>query len=287
MKIIDLKYPYNLKKLVDPHKIVLALGFFDGVHLGHQKVISEAKKIALRKGLPLAVMTFDKHASEVFSGPKAPFKIRYLCNLSQKERLLEDIGVDILYVVEFTMEFASLSPYEFVESFIIKLNSDTVVAGFDYTFGKYGIANMKKMQVYSEGRFDVIMIPEETYQGEKIGSTLIRQLIKLGEINSANELLGHIYEIEGSIIVRKGKQSFDKFVQKNEFQVRPADGIYDGEVELSGEKFPVQIRMLNNNAEIIGKCNWLMTGRNVKIRFLNSKSTKKGASVMNILQRLN
>ncbi|EJE99958.1 FAD synthetase family protein [Liquorilactobacillus mali] len=287
MKVIDLKYPYDLKKLSDTHKVVLALGFFDGVHLGHQKVISEAKKTALRKKLPLAVMTFDKHASEVFSGPNEPFKIRYLCNLSQKKQLLENAGVDILYVVDFTRKFAVLSPYEFVEDFIVRLNSDSVVAGFDYTFGNHGTANMEKMRMYSEGRFNVTTVPKETYQGEKISSTLIRQLIKLGEISFANELLGYAYEIEGNISVRKGKQSFNKFSLKNEFQVRPADGIYSGEAETSMGKFSVQIKMINNNVEISSNVNKLLNGENIKIRFFNNKTFQRHTSVMNILQRLN
>lgn len=111
------------------------MGFFDGVHRGHQEVIGRARSIAEKDQLKLAVMTFNQHPSIVFQKLN-PDHHKYLSTVSRKEELMEKIGVDFLYEVDFTSAFASLTPQDFVEQYIVGLHAQTVVAGFDYTFGK-------------------------------------------------------------------------------------------------------------------------------------------------------
>ena len=105
MEIIHLSYPIT-KELTHTH-VVLALGFFDGVHIGHQKLIKRAQEVAKKKQLPLMVLTFDRHPKEIYLG-RTDFE--YLDNLSEKAKKMEKLGVDYLAVAPFTEGFSKLSP---------------------------------------------------------------------------------------------------------------------------------------------------------------------------------
>ncbi|WP_407892193.1 hypothetical protein [Lacticaseibacillus sp. N501-2] len=166
---------------------VLALGFFDGVHLGHQHVIKTARQIAQQRQLPLAAMTLDRHASTLFS--KRPFD--YLTTLDQKAALMADLGVQTLYVARFTREFAALTPPAFVNDYLVALQAQVVVCGFDYTFGQFGAAGVEALETLGRSHFETRVVACLTQDREKISSTRIRQLRKAGHFKEAERLLGH------------------------------------------------------------------------------------------------
>lgn len=198
MEIIKLRHPYE-KSQIPSADVVLALGFFDGVHRGHQEVINRAKKIALKKKCKLAVMTFNQHPSIVFKKIAAEDML-YLSTIEKKEAIMDQLGVDILYEVEFTSSFASLSPQSFVDLYIVNLNTIVAVAGFDYTYGKKEIASMEHLPKYAKKRFEIIVIEEQTTNHAKISSTRIRKALDSGNVEEANRLLGYTYESTGRII---------------------------------------------------------------------------------------
>ncbi len=101
--------------------------------------------------------------------------MKYLTSLEQKERLMANLGVDILYIVEFTSAFAQLKPQDFVDQYIVNLNSAVAVSGFDYTYGPKEIAGVKQLPTYAQGRFEVVTVPKEEMTGAKISSTRIRE----------------------------------------------------------------------------------------------------------------
>src|SRR5690625_5138587 len=113
---------------------VLAIGFFDGVHAGHRRVIRTAVEKAKRLKMKSAVMTFLPHPKEVISRGKD--NVEMLSTFSQKERLIYDLGIDHLYVIQFNKMFASISPEQFVNDYLIALNVQHVVVGYDFTYGK-------------------------------------------------------------------------------------------------------------------------------------------------------
>ncbi|EUJ31755.1 riboflavin biosynthesis protein RibF [Listeria floridensis FSL S10-1187] len=180
----------------DPKTI--ALGFFDGVHRGHQAVIKEAKRIADEHGEKTAVLTFDPHPSVVLG--KTRKQIHYLTPLHEKLEKLEQLGVDIVYVVRFTAAFANLSPEAFVEDYLVALGAKHVVAGFDYSYGKKGAGKMQDLAGYAKGRFDVTTINKQEAFAAKISSTKIRSAIESGDLDTADELLGYPYKIKGTVI---------------------------------------------------------------------------------------
>lgn len=205
MQIIELSHPYA-KDCIIQEPIVLALGFFDGIHLGHKEVITTAKKVAEERGYKLAVMSFNQHPSVIFQNVD-PESIQYVSPLERKKELLKELGVDIFYLVDFTKEFGALSPQEFVDQYIVGLNAKVVVAGFDYTYGKRDIANMELLPKYASNRFEIISIAEQKSENGKISSTAVRDLLLKGEIEKANELLGYEYIMNGVVVHGFGRGS--------------------------------------------------------------------------------
>lgn len=198
MEIIKIRHPYRPEQIPD-EEVVLVLGFFDGVHRGHQKVIKTGKKIAKEQGLKLAVMTFTHHPSIVFKKLGAS-EMEYLTSLQQKEDLMRWLGVDYLYEVEFTSAFAHLAPQRFVDQYIAGLHAKVAVSGFDYTYGPREIADVAHLPEYAQDRFEIVTVAKESNEGEKISSSRIRELLALGKVDEANELLGYPYTIDGLVI---------------------------------------------------------------------------------------
>lgn len=193
MQIIHLTYP--IKKEIFQTKIILALGFFDGVHRGHQHLIRIAKDKSVEKHLPLVVMTFDRHPKEVYQN----IDVTYIDNLAEKAYKMEKLGVDFLVVMHFNNQFRKLAAQEFVDNIIVKLKADTVVAGFDYTYGPRDIANMANFPKFAKNRFKIVDVPKQSYEGQKIGSTEIKKAITAGNMGLAEELLGEPYVMSGTI----------------------------------------------------------------------------------------
>ncbi|MDN7241237.1 bifunctional riboflavin kinase/FAD synthetase [Planococcus sp. N028] len=198
MRIIHLNYPNHLKTEENLGPLSMALGFFDGVHKGHQRVIGEAIKQAGEKNIKSAVMTFDPHPSLVLGGRKE--EVFYITPLQQKMEILKDLGVDVCFIVRFTSEFAQLTPDQFIQYFIKDLNVVHVTAGFDFSFGNFGKGNMGTLEQCSEGMFGVTTIPKQEDGQEKISSTRIRSLLKDGDVEQVCRLLGRPFQIVGTVV---------------------------------------------------------------------------------------
>ena len=196
VEVVRINNPENIKNNDFP-PLVMALGYFDGVHLGHQKVIGEAKEIAAKKGWKSGVMTFDPHPSAVLGNNKA---ISLLTSYSSKIAQIEKLGIDYVFIIHFTKGFADLLPQQFVDQFLINLNVRHVVAGFDYTYGKMAEGTADTLKQQSRGFFETTIIQKETYHGEKVSSTLIRSYIQKGEMEKVPSLLGRFYTSEGIVI---------------------------------------------------------------------------------------
>lgn len=236
MKVIYLTEPYDPKE-IDDEAISLAMGFFDGVHLGHQKVILKAKQKANEKKIKLAVMTFDKHPSVQFQ-KKPERSIKYLTSMEKKISLMEGLGVDIFYILTLNNDLASLTPQDFVTKYMIDLHAQVVVAGFDYTYGKKDIANMDTLSKYAHQQFEVVTVPELISEDQKISSTRIRAAIDKGQINDVNRLLGYEYQTIGEVVhgeARGRELGFPTLnLEFNEHIRIPGPGIYVTRVQVSG-----------------------------------------------------
>ncbi|MEH7177170.1 bifunctional riboflavin kinase/FAD synthetase [Neobacillus vireti] len=197
MEVIKLNYPLNLNKIGLP-PLSMALGYFDGVHRGHQKVILEAKQQADQKGLLSAVMTFDPHPSVVLG--KSEKHVQYITPIADKINLIEAIGIDYLFIVHFTSEFANLLPQEFIDQYVIDLNVKHVVAGFDFSYGRMGKGTMETLPFHSREKFNFTVVEKLTCGAEKVSSTRIRQFIREGNTVELPGLLGRFYITAGEVI---------------------------------------------------------------------------------------
>lgn len=197
MKIVKLKEPYDKNAIVDS-LIVLALGFFDGVHRGHQEVIKRAIEKGKSLGVKVAVMTFDRHPKIIFQNIDGE-KFKYLTMLDEKLEHFKNLGVDIAYVVKFDENLAYLSPQDFIDKYVVGLHAICVVAGQDYTYGKHDIANMDTISDFAKGRFEIITVDHLQRNNQKISSTQIRKDLDSGNVEAANLLLGYQYENHGTV----------------------------------------------------------------------------------------
>lgn len=197
MKIVKLKEPYDKNAIVDS-PIVLALGFFDGVHRGHQEVIKRAIEKGKSLGVKVAVMTFDRHPKIIFQNIDGE-KFKYLTMLDEKLEHFKNLGVDIAYVVKFDENLAYLSPQDFIDKYVVGLHAICVVAGQDYTYGKHDIANMDTISNFAKGRFEIITVDHLQRNNQKISSTQIRKDLDSGNVEAANLLLGYQYENHGTV----------------------------------------------------------------------------------------
>jgi riboflavin kinase/FMN adenylyltransferase len=238
VKTIHITHPHHLIK-EEQAKSVMALGYFDGVHLGHQKVIGTAKQIAEEKGLTLAVMTFHPHPSHVLGRDKEPKDL--ITPLEDKINQIEQLGTEVLYVVKFNEVFASLSPKQFIDQYIIGLNVQHAVAGFDFTYGKYGKGTMETMPDDLDGKAGCTMVEKLTEQDKKISSSYIRTALQNGDVELANVLLGQPYFIKGIVIHGDKRGRTIGFptanVGLNNSYIVPPTGVYAVKAEVNGEVY--------------------------------------------------
>jgi len=229
MEIIRINTSNRENFLSKAEASVFALGFFDGMHLGHQKVIRTAKRIADENSLTLATMSFFPHPKEIFSQDKT--KVSYLMPLVDKERILKKLGVQKLYIVEFDQTFANLSPKQFVHQFLLDFGAKYIVAGFDFTYGFKGAGHMDRLKEDAAGMLEVIKIEKVKFAGEKISSTLIRQLIHSGKIDQIPNYLGEPYHTEGKVTIKRNLA----IIHLLPYYLLPPPGIYEVTV-FTGER---------------------------------------------------
>ena len=254
--------------------VVLVLGFFDGVHKGHQQVIAAGRREADKRGLKLALATFDVHPAIVYGGVDAA-SFKYLSLPERKTELMAQFGVDLYYVIHFTKTFAALKPQQFVNDYMCGLKAQVVVAGFDYTYGKKDVASMALLTDYAQGRFEVITVPSFDVDGQKVSSTRVRQALADADIDLTNRLLGYTYTTRGTVVHGEARGRELGFPTANIEHVHgtfvPGIGIYVVKLTVDGKTYggmasvgrnvtfgddrdvTVEINLFDFNQDIYGK----------------------------------
>lgn len=205
---------------------VVALGNFDGVHLGHQAVIGQALALAKQLGAPAGVMTFEPHPRSVFVPDQPPFR---LTPFRIKARLIEALGVDFLLMQHFDKAFASHSAEDFIEEVLIKgLGVRAVVVGYDFCFGKGRLGSVGMLRGRSE--FETVSVDAQSGpDGQTYSSNLIRQSLLDGKPDIAARVLGRPWEIEGRVETGDQRGRTIGFPTANlhlSDYMRPAIGVY-------------------------------------------------------------
>ncbi|MCI1688285.1 riboflavin biosynthesis protein RibF [Schleiferilactobacillus harbinensis] len=220
---------------------VLVLGFFDGVHRGHQAVIAKGRAIADQHGWPLSVLTFADHPAVIYRGAdRATFE--YLSPITEKTALMARFGVDQLFVIHTDTSFRQVTSQQFIDRYVVGLDAQIVVAGFDYTFGPRDVANMQTIDQFAQGRFQAVAVPPVAFNDIKVGSTEIRELLIAGKVDQANDLLGWTYCNTGTVVhgLQRGRElgypTANLAVTPNE--VVPGIGIYATRFFVRGQWYP-------------------------------------------------
>jgi len=214
---------------LDHRGCVVALGNFDGVHLGHQAVILTARRIAEELGVAHGVMTFEPHPRAVFHPEQPPFR---LTPFRVKAHLIEALGIDLLLQQHFDTGFASITALQFIEEQLVQcLGTRHVVVGYDYVFGKGRQGTCAFLQKVGEEKgFGVTVVPPATApSGVVYSSTQVRDYLLTAQPAAAAQLLGHYWEVEGRVEHGDSRGHLLGFPTANlrlgEYQ-HPATGVY-------------------------------------------------------------
>jgi riboflavin kinase / FMN adenylyltransferase len=210
---------------------VVTIGEFDGMHRGHQWIISRAEQTAAELGLPVVVVTFDPHPHEVVRpGTHPPL----LCTARRRLQLLAGLGVDAVCVIAFTLEFSRLDPDEFVQAVLVdKLHAARVVVGEDFRFGHKAAGDVALLADLGE-KYDFTTegVPLLTEDGVRISSTEIRARLAEGDVEGAAHDLGRPHRVEGVVVRGHQRGRALGFPTANletpPHTAIPADGVYAG-----------------------------------------------------------
>ncbi|WP_040228154.1 bifunctional riboflavin kinase/FAD synthetase [Bhargavaea cecembensis] len=237
MKVYQITYPEIPDTAGDSFSV--AAGFFDGIHRGHQKVIRHALEAARNEGLTPAVMTFDPHPSAVLGNREG---VTYITPMEQKIEILRNMGIEAVFVIRFTKAFASMTPGEFVDSYVKGIGIRHITTGFDFTFGKFGKGTPDDLERLADGAYEVSVIGKVEDHGEKISSTRIRQLLAEGEVEEAARLLGRPLMTDGTVVEGDKRGRLIGFPTANvnpaDGSCLPAPGVYAVYFEWDGNRYP-------------------------------------------------
>jgi len=270
----------SLDEVKDIQPCAIALGNFDGVHKGHQELILRTVEEAKTKGIKSAVFTFSNHPKSLLRGEK---EVKNIIYSDEKAALIEKLGIDYLFNIEFTREILTMEPSIFAEKLLAdKFKAAEIFCGFNYRFGYKAAGNTEFLKECGKRLgFNVNIIEPVIVEGEVVSSTLIRGLIKSGEVDECYKYMGRNYDIGGEVVVgnRLGKSlGFPTSnIMIDETMVTPPNGVYITYCIYNGIRYPsvtnvgvkptvgvykknMETHIFNFNKELYGKY--------IKIEFL-------------------
>ena len=225
MKIIRSITAFNSSE-----KTIVTIGTFDGIHIGHQKILKDLIKTAKKEGKKSVLLTFFPHPRMVLQKEN---KILLLNTIKEKSSLLEKMGLDYLIIHPFSKEFSRLTALDFVRDILVnKLNTSRLIIGYDHHFGKNREGNIHQLKEYSLlYDFKVEEIPAQDIDDVSVSSTKIRTALKDGNLKTANNYLGYHYMLNGTVVSGKklgGTIGFPtaNLEIKEPYKLIPKTGVY-------------------------------------------------------------
>lgn len=209
---------------------VVTIGTFDGVHIGHQKIIKRLIKVGKEKKLKSVVLTFFPHPRMVLQKNS---DLKLLNTIDEREEILDSLGLDQMVIKTFTKEFSNLSARDFVKTVLVDtLQAKYIIIGYDHQFGKDRSANINDLKTFGkEFGFEVEEISAQDVEDVSVSSTKIRTALELGDIATANAYLGYPYFLTGKVVEGKGLGKQLGFPTANmhiveDYKLIPKDGVY-------------------------------------------------------------
>src|SRR5690606_14662008 len=254
-------------------KSIVTIGTFDGVHIGHQKIIKKLTKTAKEKQLKSIVLTFFPHPRMVL---QKNANIQLLNTIEERKELLYNFGVDDIYIQEFTKEFSELSAEDFVKTLLVdRLNAKHIIIGYDHQFGKNRSAGIEDLKIFGKQfGFEVDEISVQDVDDVAVSSTKIRNALNQGDITTANSYLGYSYFLTGTVIKGKGLGRQIEFPTANisieeTYKLIPKQGVYVVKAHIenktvfgmmnigtnptvNGKEQSIEVHLFDFNADIYG-----------------------------------
>lgn len=277
-----IKYSKNI--ILPKKKRYVALGVFDGVHLGHQKLIKlTADKARKNDGISI-VATFDPHPDIIINQESNVF---LLTTLEERISLIKDLDVDVFLIIKFSKMLSKISPEDFISKILVdSLQAKELFVGFNYKFGFQGKGNADILREYSKFyKFKTNILKPISANDTIISSTRIKDYIKSGEIGKAKKLLGHDITIFGRVISGKGRgRKLLNFATANietpSDKMIPVNGVYLVEIKIDNKKY---YGLMNIGV----KPTFKETERTIEVHIINfNKKIYNQRVVVNILQRM-
>jgi riboflavin kinase/FMN adenylyltransferase len=228
----------------------VAIGKFDGVHIGHLAIIRQLKALADARGAASVVVTFDRHPAALFAPESAPEDIT---GLEHRLELLQAEGVDATLVLPFTRELAALSAHDFIEQVLLSsLLAEVVLVGHDFRFGANAAGDVDLLrELGAEFGFEVVIIDDvQDARGNRASSSAIRALMAEGDVAATAELLGRLPSVRGVVVHGAARGRELGFPTANLSQdatgLVPSDGVYAGWLTVDGTRYPSAISVGTN-----------------------------------------
>lgn len=231
-----------MKVIFDPEEPIenstsATIGNFDGVHIGHKKILTAIKKEAKQQGLSSCVITFHPHPQKVLQNIDIPL----LVPIRERLKLLEEQGIDVVACYTFTKDIAKISAQDFVTDILVgKLNLKHLIVGPDFSFGRKREGNLSLLnKMGSEYGFDTEVVETALLDGEIVSSTSIRNLVREGNLIKAGKFLGYNFYIEGQVKEgeRRGRQiGFPTANLETDWDILPKVGVYATLANVDGTK---------------------------------------------------
>ena len=265
----------------------ITIGNFDGVHIGHLSLFRRVKELAEAMEGESIIITFYPHPIKVLTPSNGP---PLITSHEQKMRLIEEAGIDVFLVIEFTREFANMSAHEFVHEIIhSKIGARAVVVGPDYRFGHKREGDIPTLtRMGKELNFEVYVVPDISINGVEVSSSTIREFVTAGELRRAREMLGRDYQIAGQVIRGRDRGGrllgFPTANLQLIDELTPKPGVYATEVLIEGQlydgatnigysptfengAFSVETHVLDFSGDIYGKI--------IQVRFIERLRDEK------------
>ncbi|MDC6366129.1 MULTISPECIES: bifunctional riboflavin kinase/FAD synthetase [Flavobacteriaceae] len=276
---------HNISHYKDiPFQTAITIGTFDGVHLGHRKILERLINSAKSSGLKSTVLTFFPHPRMVL---QKDTDIKLLNTLDEKVQILSELGLDYLIVHPFTKEFSRLSATEFVRDILVNsLKTKKVIIGYDHRFGRNRNANIQDLITFGNTLdFEVEEIPAQEIDDVSVSSTKIRKALLDGGVNTANNYLSYPYMLTGTIIKGKGLGKQFGFPTANlhvpeNHKLVPKNGVYVVKSILNGKEY-FGMMNIGFNPTVLG------TEKTIEVNFFEFEGNLYGKKIqVGILHRI-
>lgn len=229
----------SIKEYDKEHSTVITIGTFDGVHIGHQKILSRLIKDANVSDFKSVVLTFFPHPRMVL---QKDADIKLINTIQEKTKILKNLGLDCLIVHPFTSDFSRLSATEFVRDLLVnELQTKKIIIGYDHRFGRNRTANISDLITFGNTfDFEVEEISAQEIDDVSVSSTKIRKAVLKGDIKTANAYLGYNFMLTGTVKKGKGLGRQLNFPTANlhikeDYKLIPKNGVYVVQSEMNGD----------------------------------------------------